>query len=131
MRVHRILVVGTVAAVAVLGLAGTAQADDRDGHGHGRAAVVKVTDDCEVDSFTAAGLECVGDGDTTVDEFGAEFARDGEVDAWAFRPRHVEVDEGQRVKAVNVGGEFHTFTRVEHFGGGCVPDLNAGQEPVA
>jgi hypothetical protein len=32
---------------------------------------------------------------------------------------------GQELLAVNQGGEVHTFTEVEEFGGGIVPDLNA------
>ena len=52
------------------------------------------------------------------------------VDGWDFHPWWVHVDEGQKVKAVNVGGEGHTFTRVKRFGNGCVPPLNFGTDPV-
>ncbi len=133
MRLRRGLIIGTVAAVAVLGLSGTAQARDGGSHGNGRAAVVKVTDDCDPATFVANDVPCVGNGDTTFDEFIAELTKTGEADDWAFHPRWVDLDRGEAVKAVNVGGEFHTFTRVQHFGGGClpVPVLNAGQAPVA
>ena len=133
MRLHRSLVVGTAVAVAVLGLSGTAQAgDDGGGHHGNRAEVVEVRDDCDPATFNAQTppIPCVGDGDTTFDEFLAEFLKTGEVDGWDFHPDRVHVDEGQKVKAVNVGGEFHTFTRVKAFGDACVPDLNLGKEPV-
>jgi len=35
---------------------------------------------------------------------------------------------GESIKVVNNGGEFHTFTEVEEFGGGCVPELNGPLE---
>jgi hypothetical protein len=35
------------------------------------------------------------------------------------------VKVGQTLLAANRGGEVHTFTEVEKFGGGIVPDLNA------
>ena len=31
---------------------------------------------------------------------------------------------GGSVTAINRGGEFHTFTQVAAFGGGCVPPIN-------
>jgi plastocyanin len=130
MRLHRSFVIGTVAAVTVLGLTGTAQAKDGGHPGNGRAEVVEVEDDCDPVTFTAAGIPCVGDGDTTFDEFLAEFTNTGAVDDWEFDPDEVDVDQGERVKAVNEGGEFHTFTRVQAFGDACVPELNLGREPV-
>ena len=40
---------------------------------------------------------------------------------------------GQNLVAINQGGETHTFTEVEEFGGGIVPNLNqlAGVPNVA
>jgi hypothetical protein len=133
MRLQRSLVIGTAAAISVLGLTGTAQAHDGGGHhGADRAQVIKVEDDCETASFDAEFEPgtCVGDGDTTFDEFFAEFQATGAVDGWEFDPYWVRIDQGQSIKADNVGGEFHTFTRVRHFGDACVPLLNLGKQPV-
>jgi plastocyanin len=50
--------------------------------------------------------------------------RNGFVGAWNFSPNTTNVRVGQTFVAVNRGGEVHTFTEVEQFGGGIVPDLN-------
>jgi plastocyanin len=130
MRLHRSVVIGTVATITVLGFTGSAQARDGDRHGHGRAEVVEVEDDCDPATFTGAGIPCVGDGDTTFQEFLDEFLEEGSVDDWEFDPDDREIDAGERVKAINEGGEFHTFTRVRAFGDACVDELNLGLEPV-
>ncbi len=91
---------------------------------------VRVFDDCEPTSFNAAvGFEVCAttfDGDTTFDEFIAEFfAEMGVVEAWEFDPDEVDVESGEAVRVDHRGGEFHTFTRVAVFGGGFIPPLNA------
>ncbi len=46
-------------------------------------------------------------------------------------PRRRSVDEGTTLLARNDGGETHTFTRVQNFGGGVVPFLNTlSRNPV-
>jgi len=42
----------------------------------------------------------------------------------AFSPDTASAREGKNFFVVNHGGETHTFTEVEEFGGGIVPDLN-------
>src|SRR4051794_12580312 len=127
MRHRRTFVLGAVVALLLLGFAGTAQADS--GSGKGRAAVVDIQDRCDPDSF----IEAVGDpdaclrgGGTTFDEFFAEFLDKGSVGHWRFHPDDLTIRAGQTVKAVNRGGEFHTFTNVDKtgFGPGCVELLN-------
>ena len=44
--------------------------------------------------------------------------------AWHFAPPEVTMRVGQMLVATNRGGEAHTFTEVEEFGGGIVPLLN-------
>ncbi len=44
--------------------------------------------------------------------------------AWHFAPGVVRLQEGQAFQARNSGGELHTFTEVEDFGGGFIPELN-------
>jgi hypothetical protein len=46
------------------------------------------------------------------------------VGAWHITPPQTQVAVGDVLMAVNHGGEGHTFTEVEEFGGGIVPDLN-------
>src|SRR4051812_25116758 len=101
MRLHKSVFVGTVAAIAVLGVTGSAQAKDGDRRGNGRAEVVEVEDDCDPATFTQAGIPCVGDGDTSFDDFLAEFRDEGSVDDWEFDPDDTDIDTGERVKAVN------------------------------
>jgi plastocyanin len=100
--------------------------------GGGDTQRVRMKDDCEPASFNAVlgPGACVGDGDTTFDDFIAQLSQNGFVanesaDDWEFKPGRFHIDEGDRLRVVNVGGEFHTFTEVAEFGGGCVPDLNA------
>jgi|SRR4051794_20121552 plastocyanin len=124
MRHRRTFVLGAVVALLLLGFAGTAQADS--GSGKGRAEVVRIQDRCDPDTFNAALGDgaCVGDGDTTFDEFNDEFLAKGSVGHWRFHPEDLTIRVGQSVKAVNQGGEGHTFTEYPGFGNGCVPPLN-------
>jgi plastocyanin len=130
----RSLVIGSAASLLALGWMGPAAADGGDdGHG-GNHDVLRIAslDDCEPESFNAAFGEgiCVKDGDTTVDEFLAQLEEEGEVDGWEFDPDEAEIDRGTAIVVKGIGGEFHTFTEVEEFGGGCIPELNEGLEPV-
>ena len=49
---------------------------------------------------------------------------------WDFEPDSVTIRQGTPLLVVNQGGEPHTFTEVEKFGGGFIPGLNAGQPIV-
>jgi hypothetical protein len=90
--------------------------------------VFRVRDDCDPATFNAAigPNTCVNgfDGGTTFDEFLAELQEDQEVGPWRFNPDEVRLDRGQPTRFESRGGEFHTFTRVQDFGGGVVPLLN-------
>ena len=92
--------------------------------------IVQLRDDCDPATFNAAvgPGTCVGDGDTLFADFLAEFDAQGSVDEWRFNPDNSEADRG--VQARNRGGETHTFTEVARFGGGFVPRLNGGAEPL-
>ncbi len=46
---------------------------------------------------------------------------------WDFEPDQVTIPKGTTVSVVNQGGEPHTFTEVQQFGGGFVPALNHGE----
>jgi hypothetical protein len=47
-----------------------------------------------------------------------------QVPEWHFVPGGVQVNAGERFVVRNVGGELHSFTEVDQFGGGVVPQLN-------
>src|SRR5215813_6723357 len=50
--------------------------------------------------------------------------------AWQFSPGYISIRAGQTVRAINAGGEDHTFTEVAAFGGGLVPPLNGVNGPA-
>ena len=107
--------------------------------------VFRVRDDCDPATFNADPPDGPGapndlcnpkfDGDQTFNEFIQELTEDQEVGHWRFQPDDKELDRGQRtVIDSRDAGEFHTFTRVDDFGGGIIFGLNAltfgGQEAV-
>jgi plastocyanin len=104
------------------------------GHGQHAVARVLVEDDCEPQSFNAAigPHTCVGHGTTTFDHFIAQLVTLKNAPAWRFDPSELSLPTGGQIKAVNIGGEFHTFTEVAAYGGGCVDALNniLGLTPV-
>jgi hypothetical protein len=88
---------------------------------------IRLRDDCDPATFNAAlgAGACVGNGNTTVDEFNAELNRRGSVNAWKYDPNGTDqLDQGESLNLVNRGGETHTFTKVAAFGGGFVAGLN-------
>jgi plastocyanin len=88
---------------------------------------VSMKDQCDPASFNAAvgAGTCVGhNGGVAFDTFLAEVAQTGKAGAWHFAPGVVHLRDGEAVQARNIGGEAHTFTEVDEFGGGIVPILN-------
>lgn len=129
------------AVVAMAGLAGVASpasaqgrhhhasaartADD-DHHARREARQVRLRDDCDPATFDAAlgPGACTGDGETTFDELVASLVAHQPSAKWRIQPQEVEVEQGERLRLVNTGGEFHSFTEVASFGPGCVPQVN-------
>jgi plastocyanin len=67
----------------------------------------------------------------TFQQFSAELAANRFVGAWRFDPTVLSITPAGTVTATNLGGEFHTFTEVAHFGGGILPAVNqASGNPV-
>ena len=60
----------------------------------------------------------------TFQQFIAQLTRLTFVGPWHFAPNNANARPGQSFLVTNHGGETHTFTEVEEFGGGIVPDLN-------
>lgn len=84
--------------------------------------LITLKDAC--DPVTFANVGCLRQGGVTFDHFLAKLGKKGIVGAWHMAPPEVNARVGQTLRAVNRGGEVHTFTEVEEFGGGIVPELN-------
>ena len=87
---------------------------------------VTLFDACDPDTFNAAigAGACTRRGGVTFENFVAELTRHHSVGAWHFAPSEVTMRVGQQLVANNRGGETHTFTEVEEFGGGNIQFLN-------
>ena len=87
---------------------------------------VSILDDCEPASFNFAlgAGTCTRQGNTTFSQFIAILEANLTVAAWQFDPAGLTVTVGGSITATNYGGEVHTFTRVNQFGGGINPALN-------
>jgi plastocyanin len=88
---------------------------------------VNMTDACDPTSFNAVlgPGTCTRNGGVRFTQFIELLRKHQTVGAWHFAPPRLRVKVGQTLLAVNRGGEVHTFTEVDEFGGGIVPDLNA------
>jgi plastocyanin len=101
---------------------------------------IHIRDYCDPTSFNLAVAPgtCVrgaqnplSNGAITFPAFIAEATLDKSVGAWRFVPQQVKIAEGATLNLQNLGGETHTFTEVERFGGGFVAALNeASGNPV-
>jgi plastocyanin len=109
------LALATVAAAA-----GPAMASSPKNH------EFELRDECEATSFNAQfgpGF-CTRTGSgVTFQEFSQKLTEGGS-GAWWIRWRDRTIDAGDSVSAKNVGGIFHTFTEVQQYGKGCIPDFN-------
>jgi plastocyanin len=92
-----------------------------------REVMVNAKDACDPDTFNAAIAPgtCVGTGGgVTFQQFIEALTRLGSIGSWHFAPPNLQARVGQSFLVTNRGGEVHTFTEVEEFGGGIVPMLN-------
>jgi hypothetical protein len=99
------------------------------------APMVKVRDACDPATFNAAlgPGTCIDGGNVTFDSFIDRLIRTGDHPLWRFTPGRATVPARQTISVSNVGGEFHTFSRTDEFGGGFVEELNEilGLEEIA
>ena len=88
--------------------------------------VVSLFDACDPETFNAALGEgtCTRSGGVRFDTFLEQLGRHHSIGAWHFAPSNVTMKVGELLVATNRGGEVHTFTEVEEFGGGIVDELN-------
>ncbi len=93
--------------------------------------LISMMDACDPVTFATIGCLRTGGG-VSLDHFLAKLGKKGVVGAWHFAPPNVNARVGQTLLAANRGGEVHTFTEVEEFGGGIVQLLNdLSGNPVA
>jgi plastocyanin len=115
-----------LAAFVVAGVVAAACNDDDFTNIVPTNATVHIEDQCDSASFNAAlgAGTCKKAGGVTFTAFNAELDATQRVATWRFVPTEIGVRRGQAITATNFGGEEHTFTEVESFGGGIVPALN-------
>ena len=118
-RTIRTLVWTALSAVIVLSLTAGAGAVAGD-------KKIRLLDDCDPASFNAVLGDgaCIGNGNTTFDEFIDELEQTQDAHAWRNQPSTMKLTVGRSTSIENVGGEVHTFTPVANFGGGFVNELN-------
>jgi hypothetical protein len=87
---------------------------------------VQIQDQCNPPTFNAAvgPGTCVGNGAVTFQQFVNELTQLHFAPQWHFVPDQLQMTIGQSFIATNMGGEVHSFTEVDAFGGGVVPFLN-------
>jgi hypothetical protein len=100
-----------------------------------RNVMINMLDNCDGDTFNAniRPGACVRNGGLKFDDFIAQLTRLGFVGSWHFSRPVTNARVGDSLLVTNRGGEEHTFTEVEEFGGGIVANLNdlAGVPNVA
>jgi hypothetical protein len=89
--------------------------------------LIQMMDACDPTSFNAAvgPGTCIRKGGLNFSRFVALLGAHHTVGAWHLAPSIINARVGQDLVARNHGGEFHTFTEVESFGGGINPLINA------
>ena len=92
-----------------------------------RTKTVRIMDECDPATFNAnvGPGACTRNGGVKFDQFIAQLTQMQRAPGWRFSPDNVTLRVGDILAATNFGGEGHTFTEVEEFGGGFVPFLNA------
>ena len=88
--------------------------------------VVTLFDACDPETFNAAlgAGACTRSGGVRFATFLEQLGRHHSIGAWHFAPGQVTMKVGELLVATNRGGETHTFTEVDEFGGGFVDELN-------
>ena len=102
----------------------TAISADRGGSSDVRR--FEIHDACDPASFNAVigPGTCTRPGGMKFGQFIEQLTKHQSVGAWSFSPPNVNLRLGQSFVALNRGGETHTFTEVEDFGGGINGTLN-------
>jgi plastocyanin len=127
-RKRIVLLLVVFVSVIGLGLSATTRVRSDKGEKPG-VLQIRMRDYCDPPTFndpSAGGPgTCIGAGLMPFGVFIHELGQDKSVGEWRFNPDAIQVEEGTTLSLANLGGELHTFTKVEKFGGGFVPPLNA------
>jgi hypothetical protein len=102
---------------------------------------IKIQDDCQPATFNLDPPNGAGpgtcranfDGETAFQKFIQQIIQNHKAVDWRFDDTPDHVAAGTTLHLRNEGGETHSFTRVQNFGGGIVPILNqlSGQTTLA
>ena len=124
------LITGAIAVLAIGAMAMPAVADARGVH----IRNVRLQDRCDPASFNAAIPSEPGAPPTCAPHSGQNITFQQFVDKlnpvdfghpkWNNHPDELDLRGGDEISVTVRGGEFHTFTEVDEFGGGCVPFIN-------
>jgi hypothetical protein len=139
MNVRKWQTLSAAATLLLLPAVLAAQSQDSSKKSGPETKTIRIWDACDPASFDAK----VGPGtckpghhgQTEFDDFFAEVQLDGIAGGWRFNPLlntadgafklvRLELERGDRISLENVGGETHTFTKVQEFGGGFFAPLN-------
>jgi plastocyanin len=108
--------------------------EDKDHPGASSAQIVAL-DECDPDTFNAP--SAVGPdfcknvalgAATTFSELFRKAKERHPDPKWDFEPDSLSIKKGTVLSIVDQGGEPHTFTEVQEFGGGFILPLNGGEE---
>jgi hypothetical protein len=114
--------------LCVIGMGFTAKMRARADKSDQPAVVqIRMRDYCDPPTFNLAVRPgtCIGSGLMPFGVFVHELGQDKSVGEWRFNPDAIQVEGGTMLSLANLGGELHTLTKVEKFGGGFVAPLNA------
>ena len=101
-------------------------------------AQIVALDECDPTTFNAAlgpdfcknvALAALGFA-TTLNDLFAKAAAGTPDPGWDFEPDTLHIAKGTVLSVVDEGGEPHTFTEVQKFGGGFIDGLNSGEAMV-
>ena len=103
----------------------------------GKQAQIVAVDECDPETFNTpdhAGADFCKNvalgAQVTFDKLFSD-AHDGTPNpAWDFEPDELTIHKGTTLSVTDQGGEPHTFTEVQQFGGGFLEGLNGGEATV-
>jgi len=133
----KVSIIGLLVGGVVFGVALQASAQEKKEKSATPPTPVQIValDECDPATFNAAiGPDFCKNvalgAATTFDEL-FKLAGQGTPDpGWDFEPDVLHIKKGTPLIVVDQGGEPHTFTEVEKFGGGFIEPLNAGEPTV-
>jgi plastocyanin len=100
----------------------------------GKQAQIVAVDECDPETFNkpeAAGADFCKNvalgAQVTFDKLFTDAMNGTPNPAWDFEPDELTIHKGTTLSVTDQGGEPHTFTEVQQFGGGFIDGLNGGE----